>query len=147
MKETSIHESASVAETELIGAELARQLRSGDVVALYGELGAGKTCLIRGLAHQLGVAEAVTSPTFTLINEYQASLPLYHFDLYRLEHPGELEDIGYEDYFYSEGICVVEWPERAGTLLPQAHWKVQLTIASEDKRRISIQIPLGRSTA
>ncbi len=105
---------ASVEQTEQAGAQLARRLSPGDVVALTGDLGAGKTAFVRGLAAGLGVSQPVTSPTFTIVNEYEGGrCPLFHFDLYRLEDGDALFDIGWEDYLSRGGICAVEWSERA----------------------------------
>ena len=102
----------SAAETELLGARLAELLRPGDVIALRGGLGAGKTAFTRGLARGLGIEEAVTSPTYTIVNEYpQGRLPLFHFDMYRLRDPEELFDLGWEDYLDRGGVCAVEWSE------------------------------------
>ena len=102
----------SAAETELLGARLAQRLRPGDVIALRGGLGAGKTAFTRGLARGLGVEEAVTSPTYTIVNEYpQGRLPLFHFDMYRLRDAEELFDLGWEDYLDRGGVCAVEWSE------------------------------------
>lgn len=101
-------------ETERIGAELAARLPAGSVVAFTGDLGAGKTAFVRGMAHGLGIKERVTSPTFTIVNEYEGgSRPLFHFDLYRLENADELFEIGWDDYLARGGICAVEWSERA----------------------------------
>lgn len=103
-----------------LGERMATFLQAGDLIALDGDLGAGKTTLTQGLAKGLGVKDIVNSPTFTLIHEYQGSqLPLYHFDVYRLEKPEELEDLGYEEYFYGEGVTVVEWAEMIGDYLPE----------------------------
>ena len=102
----------SALETELLGARLAQRLRPGDVVALRGGLGAGKTAFTRGLARGLGVDEAVTSPTYTIVNEYpRGRLPLFHFDMYRLHDAEELFDLGWEDYLDRGGVCAVEWSE------------------------------------
>ena len=102
----------SAAETELLGARLAQRLRPGDVIALRGGLGAGKTAFTRGLARGLGIEEAVTSPTYTIVNEYpQGRLPLFHFDMYRLRDAEELFDLGWEDYLDRGGVCAVEWSE------------------------------------
>lgn len=106
--------SNSVEETEQIGAELACSLPAGTIVAFTGDLGAGKTAFVRGMARGLGIEERVTSPTFTIVNEYDGGTrPLFHFDLYRLYDADELFDIGWEDYLVRGGICAVEWSERA----------------------------------
>lgn len=106
--------SGSVEETERIGAELAQRLPAGSVVAFSGDLGAGKTAFVRGMARGLGIRERITSPTFTIVNEYEGgTCPLFHFDLYRLSGEDELFDIGWEDYLARGGICAVEWSERA----------------------------------
>lgn len=104
--------SASPEATHTLGARLGRLLGSGDVVLLTGGLGAGKTALTQGIARGLGVAGPVSSPTFTILKEYAGRLPLYHFDLYRIERPDELEALGFGDYFYGDGVSVVEWAER-----------------------------------
>ena len=106
--------SNSAQETEALGERLAARLRPGDVIAYTGDLGAGKTAFTRGLARGLGVADRVTSPTFTIVNEYEGGrLPLFHFDLYRMDSPEELFDIGWEDYLARGGVCAVEWSEHA----------------------------------
>lgn len=105
-------ETHSPAETELIGKKLAAYLEPGDVIAYYGDLGAGKTAFTRGLAAGLGITDAVTSPTYTIVNEYLSGrLPLFHFDMYRLSSGDELFDIGWEDYLARDGVCAVEWSE------------------------------------
>ncbi len=102
----------SAAETERLGAALAERLLPGDVVAFLGDLGAGKTAFTRGLARGLGIPDAVTSPTYTIVNEYpQGRLPLFHFDMYRLHDADELFDLGWEDYLERGGVCAVEWSE------------------------------------
>ena len=106
-------------ETEALGARLAEALAEGRVVAFTGDLGAGKTAFTRGLASGLGIRTRVTSPTFTIVNEYQgASLPLFHFDMYRLDSAEDLFDIGWEDYLDRGGVCAVEWSERVEEALP-----------------------------
>ena len=105
--------SNGVEETELIGEKIVRQLANGTVIAFTGDLGAGKTAFVRGMARGLGISERVTSPTFTIVNEYEGARPLFHFDLYRLNDADELFDIGWEDYLARGGICAVEWSERA----------------------------------
>ena len=105
-------------QTENIGRALARRLRAGDVVACFGGLGAGKTAFTRGVAAGLGVREPVTSPTYTIVNEYLSGrMPLFHFDMYRLSSADELFDIGWEDYLTRGGVCVVEWSENVADAL------------------------------
>jgi tRNA threonylcarbamoyladenosine biosynthesis protein TsaE len=105
-------------ETEALAARLAPRLPDGAVVAFTGDLGAGKTAFVRGLARGMGISERVTSPTFTIVNEYlDGPRPLFHFDLYRLHSAEELFDIGWEDYLARGGVCAVEWSERAGDAL------------------------------
>lgn len=112
--------SSSPEETEAIGARLARVLSPGDVVAFSGDLGAGKTAFVRGLARGLEISGRVTSPTFTIVNEYEGGrLPLFHFDLYRLGSADELFDIGWEDYLDRGGVCAVEWSEQVADALPK----------------------------
>jgi len=110
--------SHSAQETEAFGEDLARRLRPGAVIACTGALGAGKTAFTRGLARGLGCRARVTSPTFTIVNEYDGPIPLFHFDLYRLSGADELYEIGWDDYLARGGVCVVEWSERAGDALP-----------------------------
>ena len=109
--------SKSVTDTENAGAALARSLKPGAVVAMYGDLGAGKTALCRGIVFALG-SDDCASPTFTIVNEYEGRIPLFHFDLYRLEDADALFDIGWEDYLSRGGVCAVEWSERAPEALP-----------------------------
>ena len=112
--------SNSEAETEALGEALAGRLTAGDVIAFSGDLGAGKTAFTRGLARGLGVTERVTSPTFTIVNEYLGGrLPLFHFDLYRLGSAEELFDIGWEDYLDRGGVCAVEWSEQVADAMPE----------------------------
>ena len=131
-------------ETQALGCELAGRLAPGDVLAFSGELGTGKTCMIQGVCQGLQVADYVTSPTFILINEYAGALdarpvPVYHFDLYRLRTPEELEDLGAEEYLYGQGICLVEWAERAGELLPPRRREVLMEHLAAAARRITLR--------
>ncbi|MBU4198806.1 MAG: tRNA (adenosine(37)-N6)-threonylcarbamoyltransferase complex ATPase subunit type 1 TsaE [Verrucomicrobia bacterium] len=112
--------SKSPEETRALAASLLTELDRGVVLALHGELGSGKTCFVQGLALALGVRQAVTSPTFTLINEYAGRWPLYHIDLYRLRGAGDLASLGLDDYLESDGITVIEWAERAADLFPES---------------------------
>ncbi len=135
------HLSHSVSETEALGEALAKHLSAGDVIAYLGDLGAGKTAFTRGLARGLGCTGRVTSPTFTIVNEYEGAIPLFHFDMYRLSDADELFDIGWDDYLNRGGICAVEWSERITEELPRG--SVTVTIcrseAHEDWRHITIE--------
>lgn len=134
-------------ETLALGEVLGRLLRPGDVVVLDGDLGAGKTLLTKGIAQGLGMAASdVTSPTFSLVHEHEGAVSLYHLDLYRLETPEELQNLGYEDYFYGDGICVIEWPERAAAFLPAEYLAVTLRKAGEAVRQIEFT-PYGKRYA
>ncbi len=121
-------------QTEAIGRVLSDMLPAGTLVALYGDLATGKTCLVRGMASTIGGNEPVHSPTFTLVNQYGEEKPLYHLDLYRLDGPEMLADLGYEELFDGDGVCAVEWAERAEGLLPGAHLEVRLQHAGGDRR-------------
>ena len=129
----------SPAETEALGASLGKILAPGTVIAYRGDLGAGKTAFTRGLARGLGVKESVTSPTYTIVNEYiSGSMPLFHFDMYRLGSEDELFDIGWEDYLERGGVCAVEWSENVWGAMEDA---IVVTISrlSEDTRKIEIE--------
>lgn len=122
--------SQSPAQTEAFGAALASHLKSGDVIAFRGGLGAGKTALTRGIAAGLGITERVTSPTYTIVNEYSdGRLPLFHFDMYRLHSADDLFDIGWEDYLDRGGVCAVEWSENVEDAIPDA---ITVTISRID---------------
>ena len=135
------HLSHNVTETEELGAALAKHLRAGDVIAYLGDLGAGKTAFTRGLARGLGCTGRVTSPTFTIVNEYEGDLPLFHFDMYRLGDADELFDIGWDDYLNRGGVCAVEWSERVTEEIPSG--SITVTICrceeNEDWRHITIE--------
>ena len=129
---------ASPEETEALGKRFAETLLPGDVIAFYGDLGAGKTAFTRGIADGLGISERVTSPTYTIVNEYLSGrLPLFHFDLYRLSSSDDLFDIGWEDYLERGGVCAVEWSERAPDALEQSI-RVDIRRIDDQKRRITI---------
>ncbi len=119
-----IKESFSPEQTESIGFEFGKNAKAGDVYCLSGDLGVGKTVFTRGFAKGLGVDEEyITSPTFTIINEYTGRLNLYHFDVYRIGSIEEMDDTGYEDYFFSDGVCLIEWAEMIEEIIPpQAVW-------------------------
>jgi tRNA threonylcarbamoyladenosine biosynthesis protein TsaE len=126
--------SHSLAQTQRLGTRLGKLLRGGELLLLDGDLGTGKTTLTQGIAEGLGVQEVVSSPTFTLLKEYTGRLPLYHFDLYRLEDPREVLDLGFEEYFESSGVCVVEWAQKAEALWPTEHLRIRLKMVSDTKR-------------
>ena len=126
-------------ETEAVGAALAERLQPGDVIAYVGGLGAGKTAFTRGLARGLGVTDSVTSPTYTIVNEYlSGTLPLFHFDMYRLGCADDLFDIGWEDYLERGGVCAVEWSENVTEAMENAIW-VRIERLSDEERRITIE--------
>lgn len=136
---SSSFESSSVEETVKAGYELGKQLKPGDVVCLEGDLGAGKTHFVKGVACFFGIApESVSSPTYTLIHEYSGELPIYHFDCYRLKSEQEALEIGAEEYFYGEGVCLVEWPDIIRSLIPEEAIRVNILHLSDSKRRIHI---------
>lgn len=126
----------SPAETEALGCRLGRRLRPGAVVAYRGGLGMGKTAFTRGLARGLGYTGRVTSPTFTIVNEYLGDIPLFHFDMYRLEDEDALFDIGWEDYLARGGVCAVEWSENVAAALPEDTVYVTLARGESDSDRI-----------
>ncbi len=132
-------ETNSPDETESLGKSLAKILKVNDVVSFSGVLGAGKTCLIKGIASGLGIdSNSVKSPSFTLINEYDGQIPLYHFDLYRMKDSSELHNIGWDDYLMRDGIVVAEWGEKAEDQMPENRIKINIEIVSETKRRLQI---------
>src|SRR5581483_10277304 len=135
-----IVDAASLAETEAFGRRLGRLLFPGAVLALVGPLGAGKTHLVRAVAEGLDIADArvVSSPTFVLIQEYDARLPIYHFDAYRLRTEAEFEDLGAHEYFQGQGVCLVEWADRVPGRLPAEHLQVRLVVTGEQSRRLEL---------
>lgn len=129
-------------QTQALGRRLAAELRRGDLVALQGDLGSGKTCLIQGLCAALGVTSRVNSPSFVLINEYSGQddagdeWPIRHFDLYRLNGSEELEDIGAREFFHdTEALCLVEWADRVPQLLPAQHWYIEMSHLEDPGQR------------
>ncbi|HXI82830.1 MAG TPA: tRNA (adenosine(37)-N6)-threonylcarbamoyltransferase complex ATPase subunit type 1 TsaE [Verrucomicrobiae bacterium] len=132
-------ETRSLEETLEFGGRLARELQQGDVIALSGELGAGKTALVKGIARGLGITVDVTSPTFTLIHEYNdGRLPLFHIDLYRLDSVLQALAVGIEDYLGGPGVTVVEWAERIAPLLPPHTIRIHMESLGETTRRIEV---------
>ena len=129
----------SPGETEAVGAALGRVLEPGTVLAYRGDLGAGKTAFTRGLARGLGCGDIVTSPTYTIVNEYLSGrLPLFHFDMYRLASSDDLWDIGWEDYLERGGVCAVEWSENVDDAMEDAIW-VTIEKTGEESRRITVE--------
>jgi len=133
--------SNGIEETVRIGSELAKKLKRGDVVALIGELGSGKTVLTKGIAKGLGVKDVryVNSPTFVIIKEYKGKMPLYHFDLYRLNKSNSLDSLSYDEYFYGDGVAVVEWADKIRKALPQRYLEVRLSVIGENQRKIEVK--------
>ena len=120
-------ESFSAEETYALGKKLGEEAKPGAVYCLSGNLGVGKTVFTKGFAVGLGVTDTVNSPTFTIVQEYKGRLPFYHFDVYRIEEPEEMEEIGYEDYFYGDGACMIEWAELIEELIPAEAVKVRIS--------------------
>ena len=132
--------SRSEAETEALGQRLAAALpEGGAVIAMYGELGAGKTAFVRGLARGLGAEGRVVSPTFTIVNEYYGKRDLFHFDMYRLRSADELFDIGWEDYLGREGVCAVEWSENVREAFDGSEIRVTIEKTSDTERKITVE--------
>ena len=136
--------SHSAEETERFGEALAQELRAGDVLAFTGSLGMGKTAFTRGLARGLGCRGRVTSPTFTIVNEYEGAIPLFHFDMYRLGSSDELFDIGWDDYLARGGVCAVEWSERVSDALPGDTIFVDIARGEEGENTRVITVTGGR---
>ena len=152
-------------ETQALGERLGKTLKQGDVIALVGDLGTGKTCLTQGIARGVGIGpdEVVNSPSYILINEYTGAIPIYHIDLYRLENSEEIAELGLSEYMEGDGICIIEWAERMTDALPDTCIQIHITIAEanashdsdireplsqipedENIRHIEIQYPISR---
>jgi len=142
MNRTTTH---TEAETNALGASFAQSLRRGDVVALFGDLGTGKTHLVQGICKGLGVKEHVASPTFTIVNEYiVGQQSIYHFDFYRIASPAELREIGFEEYVSGNGICLIEWADRVREALPQRRYDIHLAFGNDHySREITIENSVG----
>lgn len=141
-----IYETYSAQETASLGKKLAQQLQPGSICALNGDLGVGKTVFAQGIAQGLGITEPICSPTFTILQVYEEGrIPFYHFDVYRIGDLEEMEEIGYEDYFYGGGFTMVEWADRIAELMPPCHMRVTISKDLEkgfDYRRIAVE-PAG----
>lgn len=122
-------------EVEALGFSLAKRFKKGDVAALIGDLGTGKTTLSKAIAKGLGVSELVTSPTFTIVQEYKSGrLPLYHFDVYRIESEEEMFDLGYEEYFFGDGVCIVEWADQILSLIPSESVIIEIEYSDDPEK-------------
>lgn len=139
--------SHSPAQTERIGQRLGEQFIAGDLILLIGDFGVGKTHLVKGVARGLDSNDLVTSPSFVLVNQYQSGhaqrrIPIYHVDLYRIAEAGELTTIGLDELWAGDGICLIEWPDRAAAMLPSEHLAIHMQHLSETKRRLRL-VPHG----
>ena len=131
--------SRSPEETQKLGKRLGELALPGDVFLLVGGLGTGKTCLTQGIAWGLGIKEYTMSPTFVIVRELYGRLPLYHIDLYRLDHIEEIVDLGLDDYIYGKGVCVVEWAEKGLSILPAEYLLVEISYLSDIERRFQLK--------
>lgn len=135
-------DSRSEKETRELGSKLGREAQAGQIYTLVGDLGVGKTVFTQGLAEGLGIMEPVNSPTFTILQIYEEGrLPLYHFDVYRIDDVEEMDEIGYEDYFYGEGVCLIEWANLIEDILPEHYTEILIEKDLEqgfDYRRITV---------
>ncbi|MCE2456646.1 MAG: tRNA (adenosine(37)-N6)-threonylcarbamoyltransferase complex ATPase subunit type 1 TsaE [Dehalococcoidia bacterium] len=134
----SLH-SHSTSMTHDVGRAIGSNVRPGDIVLLSGSLGAGKTTLTQGIVWGLGSPEYARSPTFVLVNEYRANIPVYHMDLYRLDTFHEVDGLGLDDYLYGDGVCVIEWADKAPGYFPEGHLLVRITSISDDEREFNVQ--------
>jgi len=126
-----------------LGEEIGRLAHQESIIALCGDLGTGKTVLAKGIAAGLGITAIVTSPTFVILNEYEGRYPFYHFDIYRLNAPEDMYELGYEEYFYGDGVTAIEWAQKLGDLLPEEYLRVELKVMGESDREITF-IPFGQ---
>ena len=136
-----IYKSNSPKETENIARAFSKELKNGDVLCLNGDLGVGKTAFVQGLVKALGVNEPISSPTFTIVNCYEGTLPIYHFDVYRIDDSDEMYEIGFEEYVYGNGISIIEWSEKIADILPENRYEIEIRkdySIHEDFRTISI---------
>jgi len=136
------YEAATLDATKKIAQDFAKSLNSGDVVCMYGDLGAGKTEFVRAMAQEFGITDYITSPTFTIVNEYKGRLDLYHFDVYRIADSDEVYEIGYDEYIDGDGICVIEWAELIDDILPPHRYNITINkdlAKGESYRKITIK--------
>lgn len=144
VKQLEHYQSNSREETVTIAENFAKTLQKGDIVCLHGGLGAGKTAFVSGVAKGLGYQGYTSSPTFTLMNEYIAALPIYHFDVYRIAGSDEMEAVGIDDYLFGDGVCLIEWPDKIADLLPEAVIRVEILKSSTDENQRTITIERER---
>ncbi len=128
-------------ESRRIAFDLGKNAKPGEVYSVTGTLGAGKTLMAKEFARGLGITDDITSPTFTILEEYAGKIAFYHFDLYRIESPEEIELMGFEEYFYGNGVSWIEWAEKCGSLMPEKHISVTIEIISDEERRITLEYP------
>ncbi len=126
-------------ETTELATAMGRKLKAGQVITLSGELGAGKTLFAKGIAKGMGIVEEITSPSFSLLDIHEGEIPLYHFDLYRIESPEELEELYFEEYWEGDGVSIIEWPGRAGESLPEKRTEISIEYLNSNSRRIIIE--------
>lgn len=133
-------DSHSPEETFNLGFKIGKRLKKGDIICLNGDLGSGKTTITKAIAKALGIEDNITSPSFTIVNEYYGDVELYHFDVYRIDDIEEMYDLGYEEYFFSEGICIIEWSNMIEEILPKERLVITLENKEHsDNRKINIQ--------
>lgn len=125
-------------QTLSFGRQLGQLLRTGNVLCLIGDLGAGKTLFVQGIAQGLGLDGEITSPTFTVMNVYEGTVPVYHFDLYRLEEPEQLMDIGFDEYTGGDGIAIIEWPDKFPDYMPDSYLRIELVKTGDNSRVIKV---------
>lgn len=133
--------SNSEEETKMIGQKVASQLKKGDIIVLTGDLGSGKTKFVEGILTYFGKQDEISSPTFTIVNEYEGNMPLYHFDVYRIGSSEEMYDIGYDEYINSDGVCIIEWANLIEDILPDEYLHIELKY--KDMSREMILNPVG----
>lgn len=138
MKNSKIIVCNNTKETEKFGLALGSKLKGSDVICLNGDLGAGKTTLTKSIGKGMGIYDYITSPTFNIINEYYSDLNLYHFDTYRLENIDDVEYLGFDEYFYSNGVCIIEWADRIKEFLPDQYLELNIKKIDDDKREIEL---------
>ena len=132
-------------QTKLLGSYLGKLAQRGDIYLLIGDLGAGKTCLVQGISHGLGVKEYAFSPSFVIVREYHGRLPLFHVDFYRLDHIKEIDNLGLEEYLYGDGVCVVEWADKGMPALPRNNLLIELSyIPNRETQRTIVLNPNGQ---